>query len=167
MKSNRSWSLTLLLSALTVAGCATAATRVTIEASPDRPQAQVRADGARCEKAASAVTTSQESVRDREYAACMLAQGYQITMPFRAGVEHTRLTLGSPTARSATTIAADIAACQDAASTDRVSAAEVVAGQLGGSRTGDSMQIRPHASESPELAKRLVSCLGRRDYDAR
>jgi hypothetical protein len=159
--------LSLAFSALIVAGCTTAATRVTIEPSPVRPEAQVRADGARCAEAASAVTTSRESVRDREYAACLLAEGYRITMPFLAGVEHARLTLSSPTARSATTVAADIAACQDAASAGRVRAADVVAGQFGGSRTGDSVQVRPHTSDSPELANQLVSCLGQRCYDAR
>jgi hypothetical protein len=85
MNSKMSWSLILVFSAFVAGGCAAAATRVTIDPSPGRPEAQVRADGARCAEAASAVTTSLESVRTREYAACLMAQGYRITMPFQAG----------------------------------------------------------------------------------
>jgi hypothetical protein len=140
---------------------------VTIEPSPGRPEAQVRADGARCAEAASAVTTSLESVRTREYAACLLAQGYRITMPFRAGVEHARLTVSSPAGRLPAAIATDLASCQDAASAVHPSTADVVAGQYGGLFSmGDSSQVRPHTSESPELMNHLASCLRQRGYDA-
>ena len=167
MNSSVSWSLSVALTVFTLGGCSTAASRVTIEPWPGRPEAQARAADARCADAASAMTTNRQSVRDREYAACLLAQGYRITMPFRAGVDHARLTISSPEGRPATTVATDLAACQDAAWAGRVGNPAVVAGRFGGLYTADSLQVRPHTSDSPELVNQLVSCLGQRGYDAK
>lgn len=123
-------------------------------------------DSARCAEAAASVSTDVNSARDREYASCLLAQGYRIAMPFRAGVDHVRLVLGSPAGRPAAVVAADLAACQDAASAGRVGRAEIVAGQIGGGQAADSAQARPHTRDSGELANRLASCLRQRGYDA-
>jgi len=73
MKSRIWWSMSLAFSALVVAGCTTAATRVTIEPSPTRAEAEVRSDATRC--AQTSVTASAETTRNREYAACLLAPG--------------------------------------------------------------------------------------------
>jgi hypothetical protein len=114
------------------------------------------------------VTTGLEGVRTREYAACLLAQGYRITLPFRAGVEHARLAVSSPAGRPPAVIATDLAACQDAASAVRPGAADVVAGKYGGLlHTGDPSQVRPHTADTPELADHLGSCLHQRGYDAK
>jgi hypothetical protein len=88
-------------------------------------------------------------------------------MPFRAGPEHTRLTISGPAGRSTTTVATELAACQDAASAGRVGSSEVVAGQVGGLSTHDPLQVRPHTSDSRELASKLVSCLAQRGYSAK
>jgi hypothetical protein len=147
-------------------GCSSAASRVSIEAAPPRPDGQVRVDSARCADAATSVRTDVNSVRDREYASCLLAQGYRIAMPFRAGVDYARLVLGSPAGRPVAVVGADLAACEDAESAGRVGRAEIVAGQIGGVQAADSARARPHTGDSGELANRLASCLRQRGYDA-
>ena len=166
MNSTTSGALILAFTALLAGGCAAAVTRVTIEPSTDRSEQQLQEDSARCADAVSDV--SQESLRTREYAACVLARGYRVTMPFQAGVEHARLSVGAPAGRTAAAVAADLAACQDAAAAVRPGAADVVAGQYGGLvHTSDSTQVRPHTAETPALANQLASCLCKRGYDAR
>ena len=162
-----SWWFRVVLTMFIIGGCSTSGTRVTLEPSPGRSEASVRADSDRCAEMASAVTSAVQSIRDREYVACLVAQGYRVTVPFRAGLEHARLTLSSPTTRPATAVAADLAACQEAVSAGRVGAAEIVAGQIGGAHTGDSLQVRPHTSDSHELANQLLTCLNQRGYDAK
>lgn len=166
MNWTTSWLMTLGLIALATGGCSSAASRVSIETSPPRPDVQVRADSARCAEAAASVNTDVNSVRDREYASCLLAQGYRVAMPFRAAVDHARLVLGSPARRPAAVVSADLAACEDSASAGRVGRAEIVAGQIGGVQVADSSRARPHSGDSGELASRLVSCLSQRGYDA-
>jgi len=162
MNEMKFWSVTLALVVLVAGGCAVAP-RVTIEPAPERLAAEVRADRAACAEAVGGGT--REAVRDREYAACLLARGHRVTMPFRAGTEHARLTLSSPPARAATIVAADLAGCEKATQAERVSTADVVAGQIGGVRPSDSMQVRPHAAESSTLEKDLMTCLAQRGYD--
>jgi hypothetical protein len=160
-------SIGLTAAALVAGGCATgASSRVTIEPAPERPAAQARADSAACAGARASVPV--ETAREREYAACLLARGHRVTMPFRAGNEHARLTIATEgTARAASTIAADLAGCQETVQAHRPGAADVVAGQLGGVRAGDPAQVRPHTLESAALADELRSCLVARGYEAR
>ena len=166
MNWTTSWLMTLGLTALLAGGCGSATSRVSIEASPPLPEGQVRVDSARCAEAAAAVKTEMNSIRDREYASCLLAQGYRVAIPFRAGVDHARLVLGSPAGRATAAVTADLAACEDEASAGSVSRAEIVAGRIGGVQGTDSAQARPHTGDSGELANRLASCLRQRGYDA-
>jgi hypothetical protein len=159
-------SLAVAFGAVVVAGCATPGTSVKIE-TREQTSAVSQADAARCAESASVQAAAVQAVRDREYAACLLAAGYRINMPFRAGVEHTRVSIGSPTRRSAETTSADLAACETRVSAGRPGPGDVVAGQSGVMRQGDPLQVRPHSGQSAELTKELVSCLRERGYEAK
>ncbi|HEY7518510.1 MAG TPA: hypothetical protein VIE36_09485 [Methylomirabilota bacterium] len=160
-------SITLTAAALVAGGCATdASSRVAIEPARERPAAQTRADSAACSAASASMPP--ETARERDYAACLLARGHRVRMPFRVGNEHARLTIATEgKARAASAIAADLAGCQEMVQARRPGAADVVAGQLGGIRAGDPAQVRPHAVESVALADELRSCLVPRGYEAR
>lgn len=163
MNSATSWPLVLVGIVWLAGGCATSGTGVTVEPFPGRPEARVRADSERCAEAASA---QPEAARTRTYAACALAQGYRVTMPFRAGVEHARLTIGAPTGRPAAVIATDLAGCESAVSGS--GAGDVVAGRYGGVlSSSDTTQVRPHSTDAPGLVNQLATCLGQRGYDTR
>jgi hypothetical protein len=160
-------SIRLTAAAIVAGGCVTdAPSRVLIEPVPERPAARTRADSVACADASASV--SAETAREREYAACLLARGHRVTIPFRVGNEHARLTIATQgEARAASAGAADLAGCQKTVQARRPGAADVVAGQRGGVRAGDPAQVRPHTLESAELADELRSCLVERGYDAR
>ena len=165
MNSPTSWRLVLAVSALLAGGCASSATGVTIEPFAGRPDAQVRADSERCTEEAS---REAETARARTYAACVLAKGHRVTMPFQVGVEHARLTVRAPAGRSVAVITTDLAACENTASATRPRAGDVVAGRYGGVLSrGDTTQVGPHTTQAPALANQLATCLGRRGYEAR
>ena len=131
-----------------------------------RGGADARGRGVVC-RGALVKTTGVQSLRDREYAACLLANGYRISMPFRAGLEHTRSSIGTETPRSAPAASADLAACETAVARGRTGTADVAAGQAGLMRQGVLLQVRAHSPQSPDLTKELVACLRGRGYEAK
>lgn len=166
MRLGKSW-IAMAGALLLAAGCATTRNEVSVEASAEQPQADIRRDEARCSDAPSVTTPTVQAVRNREYAACLLADGHRVSMPVRAGVEHARVSVATASGRPAPDVSADLAACEATASAGRVGTTDVVAGQSGVLRQGDALQVRPHTADSVDLAKQFVACLRQRGYDAK
>lgn len=153
------------IAAIVIAGCASVSSRVPVSAVRGQSEAQIAQDTTQCQaSAAASAGTDQE--RDGEFAACMVARGYRVSMPARIGTNHARVDVQASGAPSPAQVLNDLRACKGEAAGVGVRQADVVAGRIGSVFGGDQTQVRPHDARSEALERGLAACLARRGYTA-